>query len=54
MNAENILLDMRRMNRILEWDPENGRIQAEPGVTLSQLWQYVLKTAGGRPSSPAP
>jgi decaprenylphospho-beta-D-ribofuranose 2-oxidase len=43
MNAENILLDLRRMNRILAWDPENGRIQAEPGVTLSQLWQYVLE-----------
>jgi decaprenylphospho-beta-D-ribofuranose 2-oxidase len=43
MNSENILLDMSRMNRILEWDPENGRIKAEPGVTLSQLWQYVLE-----------
>ncbi|MFO7539830.1 MAG: FAD-binding oxidoreductase, partial [Chloroflexota bacterium] len=43
MNAESILLDMRRMNRILAWDPANGRVQVEPGVTLSQLWQYVLE-----------
>lgn len=43
MNGEQILLDMRRMNRILAWNPENGRIQVEPGVTLSQLWQYVLE-----------
>lgn len=43
MNGENILLDMSRMNRILDWNPENGRIKAEPGVTLSQLWQYVLQ-----------
>jgi len=43
MNSENIVIDLRRMNRILGWDPETGRIQVEPGVTLSQLWQYVLE-----------
>ncbi|MCA9951633.1 MAG: FAD-binding oxidoreductase [Anaerolineales bacterium] len=43
MNGENILLDMRRMNRILSWNPSNGRVVTEPGVTISQLWQYVLE-----------
>ena len=43
LNSENILLDMRRMNRILAWDPNSGAIKLEPGVTLSQLWQYVLE-----------
>ncbi|RMH00753.1 MAG: FAD-binding oxidoreductase [Chloroflexi bacterium] len=43
MNDENILLDLRRMTRVLDWDPENGRISLEPGVTLQQLWQYVLE-----------
>lgn len=43
MNDENILLDLRRMNRILEWNPENGRIRVEPGVTLQQLWEYTLE-----------
>ncbi|MDX1413836.1 MAG: FAD-binding oxidoreductase [Candidatus Promineifilaceae bacterium] len=43
LNNENILLDMRRMNRILMWDPENGIIKLEPGVTISQLWQYALE-----------
>ena len=43
MNAENILVDLRRMNRILDWDPENGRIRVEPGVTLQQMWNYVLE-----------
>ncbi len=43
MNDENILLDMRRMSRILDWNPENGLITLEPGVTLSALWQYVLE-----------
>lgn len=43
MNSENILLDLRRMNRILDWNPVDGRITVEPGVTLSRLWQYVLE-----------
>jgi FAD/FMN-containing dehydrogenase len=42
MNAENIVLDMRRMDRILEWQPENGRITVEPGATLQRLWEYIL------------
>ncbi|MEZ4518300.1 MAG: FAD-binding oxidoreductase [Chloroflexota bacterium] len=42
-NAENIVLDLRRMNRILDWQPETGRIQVEPGVTLAELWQYILE-----------
>jgi decaprenylphospho-beta-D-ribofuranose 2-oxidase len=43
MNSENIVLDMRRMNRIIDWDPQSGLIRVEPGVTLTQLWQYVLE-----------
>ena len=43
MNSENILLDMRRMNRILDWNPESGVVRVEPGVTISQLWQYILE-----------
>ncbi len=43
LNSENILLDMRRMNRILEWNPDDGIAKLEPGVTISQLWQYVLE-----------
>ena len=43
MNDENILVDLRRMNRILGWDPKSGLITLEPGVTLAQLWQYTLE-----------
>jgi FAD/FMN-containing dehydrogenase len=43
MNAENMVLDFRRMTRILAWNPENGRITVEPGVTLQQLWEYILE-----------
>jgi FAD/FMN-containing dehydrogenase len=40
--AENICLDLTRMNRILEWNPKTGIITVEPGVTLRQLWQYTI------------
>jgi decaprenylphospho-beta-D-ribofuranose 2-oxidase len=43
LNNENILIDFRRMNRILDWDPRRGTIRIEPGVTLEQLWQYVVE-----------
>ncbi len=43
LNSENIILDMRRMNRILDWDPDAGLLRAEPGVTIGQLWEHVLE-----------
>lgn len=43
IGAENIVLDLTRLNRILEWDPASGRITVEPGVTIRQLWQYVIQ-----------
>ncbi len=42
MNSENIVLDLARMTRILDWNPETGVIQVEPGVTIEKLWQYIL------------
>lgn len=43
LNAEQICLDLTRMNRILEWNPESGVIRVEPGVTIQQLWRYVIE-----------
>jgi FAD/FMN-containing dehydrogenase len=43
LNAGQIVLDIRRMNRILDWNPETGVIRTEPGVTLQQIWQYTLE-----------
>lgn len=43
LNSENIVLDLRRMNRILDWNPDTGVICLEPGVTLSELWQYIIE-----------
>jgi decaprenylphospho-beta-D-ribofuranose 2-oxidase len=43
LNSEQIVLDMRRMNRVLAWDPGAGRIRVEPGITIRNLWEYVLE-----------
>ncbi len=43
LNAENITLDLTRMNRILDWNPDTGIIRVEPGVTIRQLWQHVVE-----------
>ncbi len=42
LNSEAVLVDLSRMNRILEWDPELGILTVEPGVTVAQLWRYAL------------
>ncbi len=42
LNAENIVLDLTGMNRVLDWDPSRGVIRVEPGVTIGQLWRHVL------------
>ncbi len=41
--SEGVVIDLSRMNRILKWDPVSGVILCEPGVTLEQLWHYVLE-----------
>ena len=43
LNAENIVLDMTRMNRILSWDPNAGLLKAEPGVTIGDLWRRTIR-----------
>lgn len=42
LNAENILLDLSRMTRILDWNPETGVIDVEAGVTMRDLWRYIV------------
>ena len=42
MCGEQILLELTRLNRILEWNPKSGLIKVEPGVTLRALWQYII------------
>lgn len=42
-NQEGIVLDLSRMNRVLEWNPESGLIALEPGVRLADLWRYTIE-----------
>jgi len=42
LNGGGIVMNLQRMNRILQWDPGTGSITVEPGVTIAQLWQAVL------------
>ena len=37
LNDNQIVLNLRRMNKICSWCPESGRISAEPGATLGDL-----------------
>lgn len=41
-NSEQSVIDLSRMNRILEWSPDTGIIRCEPGVTIRQLWRYTI------------
>jgi decaprenylphospho-beta-D-ribofuranose 2-oxidase len=43
LNADQVSLDVSRMNRVLDWDPASGIIRVEPGVTIAQLWQYAIE-----------
>ena len=42
IGQESILLDCSKLNRVLAWDGETGIIDVEPGVTIEDLWQYVV------------
>lgn len=42
-NREEIVLDLSRMNRVLEWNPETGVIDLEPGVRIADLWRYAIE-----------
>jgi FAD/FMN-containing dehydrogenase len=42
LNAGGIVLDLTRLNRILEWNAETGIVKAEPGVTIEMLWKRTL------------
>jgi FAD/FMN-containing dehydrogenase len=52
LNAENIVLDVSRMNRVLDWNPDIGVIQIEPGVTVGQMWRQVLEDGWWPPVVP--
>jgi FAD/FMN-containing dehydrogenase len=52
LNSGGALLSFQRMNRILEWNPKTGVITVEPGVTIEQLWRYILDDGWWSPVMP--
>ena len=40
---EAIALDIRRMNRVLDWNPESGILRIEAGATIEEVWRYVIE-----------
>jgi FAD/FMN-containing dehydrogenase len=42
-NAEEMVLDLSRMTRVLAWDPATGIIDLEPGVRICDLWRYTIE-----------
>jgi FAD/FMN-containing dehydrogenase len=43
MNGENVVVDLSRLRRILEWDPATGRIRVEGGATIQHLWEFAIE-----------
>ncbi len=52
LNAGGVVVDIRRMNRVLDWNPETGVIICEPGVTIEQLWKTILEDGWWPPVVP--
>ena len=52
LNAGGVVVDIRRMNRILDWNPETGVIICEPGVTIEQLWKSIIEDGWWPPVVP--
>ena len=46
-DAGTVVLDMRRMDRITDFDPELGTLVVEPGVTYHRLQEFITENGGG-------
>jgi decaprenylphospho-beta-D-ribofuranose 2-oxidase len=52
LNRNNIVLDLKPMDRILAWDPNTGVIDVEPGVTVGRLCRHVASAGWWPPVVP--
>jgi decaprenylphospho-beta-D-ribofuranose 2-oxidase len=43
IGGECLVVDITRMRRVLDWDPDSGLIDCEAGVTIEDLWRYVME-----------
>jgi decaprenylphospho-beta-D-ribofuranose 2-oxidase len=42
LNTGQLVIDMTAMDKVLSWDGETGVLEAQPGLTINQLWQHCL------------
>ncbi|MCC6191715.1 MAG: FAD-binding oxidoreductase [Anaerolineales bacterium] len=52
LNGGQVVLDLQRMDRVLDWDPASGVIRVEPGVTIEQVWRHTLEDGWWPPVVP--
>lgn len=52
LNNGGVVLDLQRMHRILDWNPQTGIIKVDPGVTIEQLWMHTLEDGWWSPVMP--
>jgi FAD/FMN-containing dehydrogenase len=43
LNTGGLAVDLRGMDRMLAWDPQNGIADLEPGVTIEGLWRRTIQ-----------
>jgi FAD/FMN-containing dehydrogenase len=42
LRPESVVLDCTHLSRVLDWDPESGIVDVEPGVSLGSLWRMTI------------
>lgn len=42
LRAESVVLDCSQLGRVLDWEPETGIVDVEPGVSLRALWRMTI------------
>ncbi len=52
LNSDGIALDLSGLRRILAWDATRGTVRVEPGVTIGELWRYVVQDGWWPPVVP--
>ena len=53
LNTNGVIIDVTGMRRILSWDPEQGIMQVEPGVTLRDIVRVALADRWWPPVTPS-
>ena len=42
LNGGGVTIDLSQMRRVLAWDPEQGVVKVEPGVTIGDVWRATM------------